>query len=72
MVMLPRNMISPIVSPSHGTGAIVSGSSTVSASCIGTRTPWRPLRSARWSIGIALHAACLAHTDAGPYVSVRP
>jgi hypothetical protein len=29
--MLPRNMISPIVSPSAGTGAIVSGSRTVTA-----------------------------------------
>ena len=40
-------MISPIVSPSHGTGCIVSESSTVIASCNGVRTPWRPLRSAR-------------------------
>ena len=31
MVMLPRNMISPMVSPSAGTGCIVSGSITVHA-----------------------------------------
>ena len=29
MVILPRNMISPIVSPSQGTGVIVSASITV-------------------------------------------
>jgi hypothetical protein len=32
MVMLPRNMISPMVSPSAGTGFMVSGSITVSPS----------------------------------------
>ena len=66
MVMLPRNMISPIVSPSHGTGCIVAGSSTVIASCSGVRTPWRPLRSARRSIGMSVQASCLEQTPAGP------
>ena len=72
IVMLPRNMISPMVSPSHGTGCIVSGSSTAIASCNGVRTPCRPFRSARWSIGIAAHDSCLLHTEAGPYTSVKP
>src|ERR1700750_2699980 len=44
MVMLPRNMISPMVWPSHGTGCIVSGSSTSIASCSGVRTPLAPVR----------------------------
>ena len=34
MTRLPRNMISPIVSPSQGTGSRLTGSSTVIASCL--------------------------------------
>src|ERR1700730_4951356 len=66
--MLPRNMISPTVSPSNGTRFIVSGSRTAIASCARPATPWRALRRARSVSDMDPHSSCFAHTEGGAVV----
>jgi hypothetical protein len=68
---LPRNITSPIFSPSAGTLRIVAGSFT-SISRPRWWSPCRDLIAARSSAGSASHSGIHAQTVAGPYVSVRP
>jgi hypothetical protein len=67
MVMLPRNITSPMVSPSAGTGCIVSGSSTRHAllQVVMHALP-RVQAGAFAHIQTASHSACFTHTAAGP------
>ena len=66
MVMLPRNMISPIVSPSHGTGCMVSGSRTVIASCIGDLHALAPVALGPLGRSASVPIRRLAQMLAGP------
>ena len=47
MIVLPRSITSPIVAPSRGTAAPVSGSPTCSCASVGIGTPWRAIFCAR-------------------------
>ncbi len=67
MVMLPRNMISPMVSPSAGTGCMVSGSITVEPLLHEVAHALAAVAArARSPMSSASHSSCLAHTVAGP------
>ena len=66
MTMLPRIITSPIVSPSDGTGAIVSASITARPSSAWYRTPWRALISARSPAGRSSHSGFHEQMTDGP------
>ena len=72
ITVLPRSMTSPMVTPSRGTGASVTGSATMSPSSVGYATPCRAARTARSGNGSPSHSGCQAQSVAGPYDSVSP
>ena len=66
MIEWPRIMISPVVSPSAGTRANVSGSATMTSSTDRLGTPWRAMIRARSPASSASHSLCQAQVVAGP------
>ena len=73
MIVLPRSITSPSVTPSRGTGSAVSGSATLRPASVGIGTPCRAMRRARDSRS-QRRPVVLRHAQsvAGPYDSVSP